>query len=414
MNSLGALAGTGAAGQRRAAPAGPRYEARRETIITAAALVLSEGGPGRLTLSAVGELLHCHPVSLSYYFKRKEDLEAAVLADTADRLTRMLEAAKREDGREMRLQSFVRSYFDTRRRAILKQERPLVPLVGARSAVAPSHVEEVGEGDRVSMHVAELISPQASRCEERDHQLAQLVLSFLAWSDGWLWLYRPADFDGVARKVSDLLTSGLLAFSLPIPTSADGSHRRPQPCTTRDRLVVAGTKLMNQHGYNGVSIDRVSAEARVTKGSFYHQFSDKDELLSECLLSGLRTFEDILMRSGAERDAASRLLRVVAACSRLQAMSAGGKFLHPGVLVTAGLKARRGLLIRYMQIAHAISGLVSQGAADGSCRPVDPTIAAHYVLMLVAMARFPAGTVHSDGGRSLETAFLQPALQGLA
>ena len=47
---------------------------------------------------------------------------------------------------------------------------------------------------------------------------------------------------------------------------------------TRDRFLLAATKLMNREGYRGASVDKISAELKVTKGSFYHHNADKDEL----------------------------------------------------------------------------------------------------------------------------------------
>src|SRR6059058_3217514 len=51
------------------------------------------------------------------------------------------------------------------------------------------------------------------------------------------------------------------------------------PKTGRERLVAAAIELFYRHGFNAVGIDRVIAEAGVTKTTFYKHFESKDELM---------------------------------------------------------------------------------------------------------------------------------------
>jgi TetR/AcrR family transcriptional repressor of nem operon len=60
--------------------------------------------------------------------------------------------------------------------------------------------------------------------------------------------------------------------------------RPPRPgATTRQRLVDAATELMWKHGIGEVSVDVILERADVLRGSFYHFFSSKADLLLECL-----------------------------------------------------------------------------------------------------------------------------------
>ena len=56
-----------------------RYAAKRDAIMAAAIKVFAAQGMSGFTLAAVAKRMDLHPVSLTYYFKRKEDLAAAVL-----------------------------------------------------------------------------------------------------------------------------------------------------------------------------------------------------------------------------------------------------------------------------------------------------------------------------------------------
>jgi len=49
--------------------------------------------------------------------------------------------------------------------------------------------------------------------------------------------------------------------------------------TTRDRIIQSASFLIWRCGYNAVSVDAICEAAKVVKGSFYHAFSSKEELL---------------------------------------------------------------------------------------------------------------------------------------
>jgi TetR/AcrR family transcriptional repressor of nem operon len=51
----------------------------------------------------------------------------------------------------------------------------------------------------------------------------------------------------------------------------------------RDRLIEAATDLIWIHSYGAVGVDAICERAGVRKGSFYHFFRSKDELVAEAL-----------------------------------------------------------------------------------------------------------------------------------
>jgi len=52
---------------------------------------------------------------------------------------------------------------------------------------------------------------------------------------------------------------------------------------TRERIVLAARKLWKRDGYDGASVDKVMAEAGLTRGGFYAHFKSKDDLLVDAL-----------------------------------------------------------------------------------------------------------------------------------
>src|SRR3954462_5162299 len=105
-----------------------RYAAKREAIMAAATREFNDRGMSGFTLAAVAKRMDLHPVSLTYYFKRKEDLAAAVLHDTMGRFGEMLSQAEAEPSPPNRLRIFVAAYFEARRRITAEGDIPLAPF----------------------------------------------------------------------------------------------------------------------------------------------------------------------------------------------------------------------------------------------------------------------------------------------
>jgi len=56
-----------------------------------------------------------------------------------------------------------------------------------------------------------------------------------------------------------------------------------QKTRSRAQILQSARKLFNQYGYTEVSIDRVMADAGLTRGGFYNHFDSKEELFSATL-----------------------------------------------------------------------------------------------------------------------------------
>lgn len=67
-----------------------------------------------------------------------------------------------------------------------------------------------------------------------------------------------------------------------MPYSPDHKQR------TRARIVECARILFNRHGFEGVSIDMVMAEAKLTRGGFYNHFKSKEDLFAAAVSSFLK------------------------------------------------------------------------------------------------------------------------------
>src|SRR5712671_5788197 len=91
----------------------------------------------------------------------------------------------------------------------------------------------------------------------------------------------------------------------------------PGPGTsTRQRLVDAATELMWKHGIGEVSVDVILERAGVLRGSFYHFFASKADLLLECLDNVWRHQSEqlaaIYARAATPQDALTQHLKLLA------------------------------------------------------------------------------------------------------
>jgi AcrR family transcriptional regulator len=181
---------------------------------------------------------------------------------------------------------------------------------------------------------------------------------------------------------------------------------------TRDKFLVAATKLINKGSYRGASVDKISAELKVTKGSFYHHNADKDELAAACFERTFGLIEDGKRRAdAAAKGGWERLWLATASLAFQQAAGEEGKMLRHYAIAAVPPTMRGEMLARFRQIAHSFAGGVSDGVADGSVRPVDALLAARY-LMVVFNAAQPLERQSPGSTDGLMEAYVRPALLG--
>jgi len=74
--------------------------------------------------------------------------------------------------------------------------------------------------------------------------------------------------------------------------SPSPNRRQLQARETRERIYEAAWQLIGEEGYEEVSVERICARAGIAKGSFYHHFRNKADLIVEGYSICDRYFED--------------------------------------------------------------------------------------------------------------------------
>lgn len=396
-----------------------RFRDKRELILDAAARLFNAQGVKGGMLSEVAADVGLATNSLTYYYRRKEDLAAACLLKSIETMGSTADAASRERTLRGRVQGFVERYL-ARLADIADGRHPeLILFSDVLTLGEPHHDSVTGAYTQLFRRVRALLdATDAPRLGPAARNArAHLLLSSISWARAWLQRHESADYPRVAARLGDLLLSGLAApgcaagapASVPLPPLAPPDADD----ATRGAYLRAATRLVNEQGYHGASVDRIAAELQLTKGSFYHHHETKEELIGACFE---RTFAVLRAAQDAALDAPGRGLdRVAAVCDALLRFQLGEQ--GPLLRITAwtGLPEglRRDMRRTMARLGDRFGMLVIAGMADGSLRIVDPTIAAQMVNGMLNAAAEIERWVPGVGRENAFTLFALPLLHGL-
>jgi AcrR family transcriptional regulator len=394
---------------------GSRYSARKDEILAVATAVLNEQGSRGFTLAGVAKRLDLNPVSLTYYFKRREDLAVACLLSTIDRYHAFLAAAETAGGPEARITAFLRRLLEERRLIRLGQQPALASFFGLRGFGQGAGTPLMTAYFEMFDRIGRLLKPDPNALELRRQKLfARLVIAQVSWMPTWLEHYAPDDHARIADSLADILAHGLATPGRqwrPAPPMVLGACEVDTGEISRERFLVAATDLINVQGYRGASIDKISAALNVTKGSFYYYNSDKDDLVVACFQRTLDILDEALRRAEGG-DGWARLSSAAVSLGGYQASGARGRMLRNFVLAALPPHLRQPISAGFETISDGFVAIIDQGVADGSIRPVDSLIASQMIMTMANSAAylhlFAAGFEADD----IVPNYVRPALMG--
>src|SRR6266481_8842982 len=105
-----------------------RFERKREAILDAATDLLNSRGVKGLTLGVTAAAVDLSTTSVTYYFKRKDDLAAACMLRGIDALFDIVQAALAEPTPRARLHALLDLVLDRVRRTVTGEAPPLPVL----------------------------------------------------------------------------------------------------------------------------------------------------------------------------------------------------------------------------------------------------------------------------------------------
>lgn len=360
-----------------------RYEAKREAILDAAAELFNQRGLKGVTVVDVAQAVGLSATSVTYYYRRKEDIAAACLMRTIDMLAGLLEVARAEATPTARINRYLDLYFETLADIATGQKAEPISFTDIRALTGPQ-VDAVSEAyNDLFRSFRDLLRPASGPVLPRAEENGRTHLFFFLtlWARTWLRRYDPADYPRAARHMADLAIHGLAVKDASWSRAAAPAADTDPPegaAISQATYFRAVTRLINDHGYHGASVDRISAELNVTKGSFYHHNDTKDDAVASC--SG-RTFSIIrnAQRAASGDTPWARLTSMTDALVQFQ-VGDQGPLLQYMALAAVPAAIRNSLTDDLDTLAVHVAGLVSDGAADGTIRVVDSAIAAQVVI----------------------------------
>jgi len=404
--------------QAAAVQATDRFERKREAILDAATVLLNTRGVKGLTLGVAAAAVDLSTTSVTYYFKRKDDLAAACMQRGVAALMEIVQAALSEATPQAQLHTLLSLYLERVRRAAVGQAPALPNLSDLRALSMPQRGEVAGAYMKVFRKLRTMFEAPELSWLSRGRRTARTLLLFeqLFWANAWLPKYDPEDYGRIRERMFDILSGGLAAPDqawkpLPIPTQEVAP--RDRQAMSRETFLLAATRLINARGYRGASVDKISAELNVTKGSFYHHNDAKDDLVVSCFD---RTFEVMTrvqrLAMDLPGDQWTRLSSAAAALAEYQ-LSDHGPLLRTSALAALPETIRREMVKHSDRVSDRFASMISDGIAEGSVRAVDPFIAAQMLNATLNAGAELGFWVPGVSSKAAPAVFARPLLMGV-
>lgn len=365
-----------------------RFEQRKTAIVASAVEVLNRKGVRGMTLGEVAASLNLVPTGVIYYFKNKEDLAAACFLKGVEGFSQFLAAGETGADARERLTRFFDAYLDYRRRMALQEVEPLTTFNDVRalnSAAVNAAYVDMFRRARGLLDGPETAALTRLELNARTHML----LSEIFWAPVWLHRHDPEDYGRVTQRLLSITADGLAASGaawnprpLPnlIPEPPEGGE------ISSELFLRAATELINEEGYLGASVEKISARLNVTKGAFYHHNETKDELVEACFERTIEVMRRAIRQAETVTTDGLQTLATVAAALVEYQMSGNAPLLRTSALTSAPESIQPKLVAKFDRISDRFASLISDGIADGSLRPIDTNIGAQVITAAINAA----------------------------
>jgi AcrR family transcriptional regulator len=358
-----------------------KYARKQQAIIAAASEILNRDGVKGMTLANVASRVGLITTSVTYYFRKKEDLAVACFIDAIGRVDALVETASQEPDPPARVQRMLQLWLEFRHRVVTGEEPPVALFGDMRTLQKPQRTIVGDAYRRFFARICALFdSPEygwmtPTHRAARAHILSEQIL----WGVIWLRRYDPDDFGRVHTRMCDILLNG---FAGPgrtwqnLSVSLDEMLPEVQQSAAQETFLIAATRLINERGYRGASVEKISERLNVTKGSFYYHHDTKDDLVVACFKRSFDTMR-LIQRSVLNRsdDHWEQLMMLAAALFAYQ-ISERGPLLRTSALVALPPSMRQEMIEAYGRVSNRFAGVIADGITAGSIRPVDPNIGA--------------------------------------
>lgn len=343
-----------------------------------------------MTFADVARDVGLNTTSVTYYFKRKEQLAVACYNRSIERLEGFVAQGEAQASPRERVRGFINANFEDLLKIRKGEAIPYADLSELRALDDETQQETREHYHAMFRRLRALFGPPAG---EREHAIftarTNVLLENMYWLPIWLERYDIPDFERVKTRTFDIFENGIMGPGQvwePHPISLDAVVPAAGPKNSLENFLRAATVLINDRGYRGASVERIASELNVTKGSFYHHLDAKDDLVLACFR---RSF-DIIARSqhAADESEGSYWQHLSSSIATLLEV----QFHHASPLLRGTARQSLPGPLRTLvfeestRLARRYAGMMMDGIAEGTVRPVDALIAAQMILSMVNSA----------------------------
>ena len=399
-------------------PQTPRYQEKREAILSAAALLFNEQGVKGATLSGIAGSVGLVTNSVTYYYRKKEDLATACFLRSIAAFDTLAEAAAKEASVPARVQAFFRHQSQLLADIEEGRHAPLVNFNDIRALPDAQATEVFAAYTSMFRRVRGLLKgAETTRLARNDlNARGHIVLSVAHWVRSWIGRYETDEYLRAADRVSDILLRGIAA-----PGSAwkatDGESAwqlASDADSTSEAFLRAATVLVNEQGYRGASVDKISARLNVTKGSFYHHNDNKHDLISECFERSFSvTRRALALAEHSPGSGWSRACAAARALVRFQLSENGPLLRTSATSALPDQPQRERVRLTLRRLTERMAGVVVDGMMDGSIRPLDPGIAAQSAIAAINAAAELHRWAPDANLANVADLYVRPAFEGV-
>jgi AcrR family transcriptional regulator len=151
--------------------------------------------------------------------------------------------------------------------------------------------------------------------------------------------------------------------------------RPAAPSASRDRLLAAAREEFAARGFDGATVDRIAARARVNKAMLYYHFRDKAALYREILRDLFRGVADgVHAVRGAGGPADAQLERFVETIAREGIARPGFPAIWLREMADGGRHVDAPVVAEMRRVLEALAGLLADGERAGAFRRANPFI----------------------------------------
>ncbi len=161
--------------------------------------------------------------------------------------------------------------------------------------------------------------------------------------------------------------------------------RRDQRRRTRERVILeAAQELMEQHGYDAMTMDDLAARAGITKPTLYQHFPSKEEIAVRAIVHRMRYAREFLAELDPASPAITRLETFLRRMVEAK-FSPGHLPIGPATRMALApiLRAHPDYQVEFDLLVNAVSDVIEQAKAEGTFRRHLPTRAAVQMMFSV-------------------------------